>query len=685
MGWAARRKLLKGVCAGAIAAWAMPVQAQDDAQKLPEIAVTASRTGEGITGASTTIITREDLERAPQATLQDILSREAGIQTQSLYGGVNGAGTQVDMRGFGVTAPSNTLILVNGRRMNDADIPGFDLSTINRDNIERIEITRGNSGAVLYGDGAVGGVINIVMKTGANQPPTARISGSFGSFKSGEANASASGSSGPFSASVFGSAITSDGYRVNNELRQQSGSADFRYNTEKGSAFLTLGADNQHLGLPGERQIFPGVNQLETDRRGTNNPLDYADKQNVSVTSGFTRMLVPGIEFVLDGGVRRKDQQAGFFGFFRDAYVDTTVLVQSVTPRFNINQVLFGLPTKITTGVDVYQTDYDSDRSLFRGAAPNHHYSIGQTTVAGYWQQTVSVLPTTDVSAGYRVQQIDTSARDRFDPTAPIGPLGANPQGLPLDKSEIQQAWHVGLEHRFNDVFSVFGRAAHSFRVPNVDERVGAVPVLTVTNFDLKTQRSNDFEVGFKVHSGGFDWQTSVYDMELTDELHFSPVTFANTNLDPTRRYGVENTASYRVTNDVKLRGTLAYTRAVFREGPFAGKDVPEVSRWTGSAGVTWNVWDKALVFDGDVRYVGKRFLDGDEANTGAMIIPDYTVVDVKLSGARDKFFWSFAVQNLFNKLYYDYGLDQSSPGFPFFAIYPLPGRMFVAKAGVTF
>ncbi len=123
--------------------------------------------GGGITGSSTSIITRDAIERAPQASLADIIAREAGVQTTSLYGGVNGAGTAIDLRGFGATGPSNTLVLVDGRRLNDWDLPGFDLSTIAKDSIERIEITRGNSGAVLYGDGAVGGVINIVTRSGA--------------------------------------------------------------------------------------------------------------------------------------------------------------------------------------------------------------------------------------------------------------------------------------------------------------------------------------------------------------------------------------------------------------------------------------------------------------------------------------------------------------------------------------
>ena len=58
-----------------------------------------------------------------------------------------------------------------------------DLSTIPRDSIERIEITRGNSGAVLYGDNAIGGVINIVLKNGVGGPPVAiRAEAGVGSF-----------------------------------------------------------------------------------------------------------------------------------------------------------------------------------------------------------------------------------------------------------------------------------------------------------------------------------------------------------------------------------------------------------------------------------------------------------------------------------------------------------------------
>ena len=205
---------------------------------------------------------------------------------------------------------------------------------------------------------------------------------------------------------------------------------------------------------------------------------------------------------------------------------------------------------------------------------------------AGYFHETLALLPTTDFAFGGRVQGNNTTARDKLDLAAP-GALFPDPQGVPLDQTETQYAWHLGLEHRLNANFALFGRAARSFRLPTVDERVGMAPsgFGIPTNFDLKTQTSHDVEGGARLTYGAFTLQSSVYDMELTDELFFSPASFTNTNLDPTRRYGFENIAGWNATDALRFKAGLAYTRSVFREGPFAGNDVPLVSRWTGSGG----------------------------------------------------------------------------------------------------
>src|ERR1700737_3651246 len=243
---------------------------------------TAVRQFNGIVGASTSVITSEDIARSPAQTVQEIIAQTPGVQLTSLYGGVNGVGTSVDLRGFGAFATSNSLVLINGRRLNDIDNAGVDLSTIPRESIERIEITRGNSGAVLYGDNAVGGVINIVTKTGVGGPPAAiRAEGGVGSFNQRLASVSTAVDSGPWSASFYGNGFKSDGYRVNNALDQRNGIGNINYSTPDLTAFLTVSGDDQKLGLPGGRFVQPsiGLNELATDRRGTDTPSDYPNTQ----------------------------------------------------------------------------------------------------------------------------------------------------------------------------------------------------------------------------------------------------------------------------------------------------------------------------------------------------------------------------------------------------------------------
>ena len=246
-------------------------------------------------------------------------------------------GTTVDLRGFGVTGASNTLILINGRRQNDWDLPGFDLSTIAKESVERIEITRGNSGAVLYGDGAVGGVINIVTRNGLGVPNQARIEGGLGSFNTKVENLSASGSSGPFSAFVNGNNFDTDGYRDNNAFHEKSAVGDFRWTFNGGSAYFAVAGDDQRLGLPGPRNVgfdfFSGTNidQLHDDRRGTNTPFDNSEQLGFRGTLGFTYMLDSHFELIVDGGVRTKEQQASFFSPGSESYLDTDLTTKSLT------------------------------------------------------------------------------------------------------------------------------------------------------------------------------------------------------------------------------------------------------------------------------------------------------------------------------------------------------------------
>jgi len=649
---------------------------------LPPIDVASSRldSGVGIAGTSTTVITAEDIARSPGQSITDIIGEVAGVQVTHTLGNPIGVNDVVDIRGFGVFAQSNVLVLVNGRRYQDFDSQGFDFASIPLNSIQRIEVTKGNSGAVLYGDGAVGGVINIVTKSAAPLPYKAKIESAAGSYGFLEGRLSTGASSGPWSLSVFSNVATDSGYRQNSKSRQNNLVSNLNYAGSGWSAYLTLGLDQQRQNLPGALPNLPLVFPITLDDpRASVLPLDWANKQDVNVTGGATVNLAPNVDLIVDGGVRRKFQQSEFFNYFNNpffvydpnsaapsSYINTGMTTSSLTPRLDAGYHLLGVKNHLLTGLDLYNTQYDSDRySAPINVQAIHHYNIRQTTAALYAMDTAYLRPDLDLSFGARLQRNMLAATDDYnaadDPNA--GFYATSPQAPSLSTAEWQYAAHLGLEYRLNQAFTLFARGARAFRLPNADERVGAgnpFGFVAPANFDLKTQTSYDIEGGFRFNWNRLHYETSVYRMELENEIHFIPALFLDVNLEPTERTGWENFVTYQLTEDVRLRSGLAYTRAIFREGPNAGNDVPMVSRWSGTAGVSWNIWKEWAVLDVSARFLGERRMDNDQANVQPLI-PAVTTVDAKLGGKYDRFFWSIGVQNLFNVNYYDYAIASAA------------------------
>ena len=160
------------------------------------------------------------------------------------------------------------------------------------------------------------------------------------------------------------------------------------------AATFTVAGDRQFQGLPAGLNNLPGnfPYTLETPWQ-SNTPFDWGKKQGINFATGFNATITPGVELIVDGSVRRKFQQAQFFNYLDPNtflyninavspmnYVDTVMTTSSVTPRLDVSHHLFGVPNRLLTGIDFYNTQYNSDRPTAPGLVPVHSYDIQQTT-----------------------------------------------------------------------------------------------------------------------------------------------------------------------------------------------------------------------------------------------------------------------------------------------------------------
>lgn len=106
------------------------------------------------------IITAADMRSQGAVTLNDALRNQLGLNV----GQDASLGSQISMRGL---SGNNVKIMVDGLPLNGREGSNIDLSQINLNNIERLEIGQGPMN-VMYGSDAIGGVINLITKTNKN-------------------------------------------------------------------------------------------------------------------------------------------------------------------------------------------------------------------------------------------------------------------------------------------------------------------------------------------------------------------------------------------------------------------------------------------------------------------------------------------------------------------------------------
>jgi len=656
--------------------------------RVDPVVVTATRFQDRYTDkpVNLVVITADEIRASPAKTVPELLAEHAGIAIHDFFGN-NAATTTVDMRGFGITGTQNTLILVDGRRVVDIDLSGVQWSAVPLHGIERIEIVRGG-GSVLYGEGATAGVINIITRSPAPGKSELTLRASAGSYHTREAGAHASLSVGALSLAALGSHLESNGYRRNNRNRQTNALADLRWSGTPGDFALKLSADNQGIRLPGARRVQPsaGVNQLETDRRGAQTPLDWAQREGQRALFDWKRRTGFG-ELAVEAGWREKEQRSYFdFEGFPD-YREVDLTVWSLTPRIKVDLPVFGRANTLTAGVDWYRWDYLLRRSNAPTniAQPFNTVDAREDTIGIYALDTIALTERVSVSAGARRERLRIDATDRFDPMAPGGAFGS---GAPAESQRLyEHAYELGVRYQVSPALALIGKTARSYRFANLDEIYETSPAFTSEFQFLRPQNARSREVSVEYADAAARTRATLFEIDVNDEIHLDPFTtgVGNRNLPPSRRRGVELEVVARPHAKLTLGASYSYIRAKFREGvlaggPFtqenvniAGKTVPLVPRHKANFRAAWDFTAETRL-SALLSYVSDQFMDNDEPNSLGARIPAYTLLDLKLTHRMGDWMLAASLNNLLNEKYYNYAVRSQFIADRYNA-YPLPER----------
>jgi vitamin B12 transporter len=197
------KKTILATIAGALAAFSAQAQESIYAN---DVVVTASRIEEPRDSvlSDVSVITREEIERAGQSTLVELLRTQPGVQIES--NGGPGATSNVHLRG---THSQAVVVLIDGMRMGSATNGTTSFEQISPEQIERIEIVRGPVSS-LYGSDAVGGVIQIFTRKAEGKPSFSANLG-YGSYNTRKAGASVAGEIGNTGFALNVSSLDTDG------------------------------------------------------------------------------------------------------------------------------------------------------------------------------------------------------------------------------------------------------------------------------------------------------------------------------------------------------------------------------------------------------------------------------------------------------------------------------------------
>jgi iron complex outermembrane recepter protein len=641
------------------------------------VVVTATRFPERALDApvGVRIITRDDIEASMASSLPELLSKFGGLYVRNNSGSPD---QQIDLRGFGITSDQNTLVLLDGVRINENDLSSTRLSSISLQAIERIEILPGG-GAVPYGAGASGGTVHIITRGPQPGEKSASVYAGAGSYGLLDTRASANLAGERLGLALNASHLESDGYRRNNQLRQENIQGDLRFGDAGEEVGLKFAAERQRLRLPGSRDEV----QYANDPRGTATPNDYSFRDGENATL-YARRNIGRFELAADLSYRH--QLSAIFNEVIPLYGETNLDTLAFSPRGRVQFEPFGVRSQLVLGGDFVDGNF---RRRFAASPaeltnPQSINVASQNSDGVFVQYSAQFEQGTKLSLGWRTQRVT----DKLNTVSIFG--------APTDQAQSRspRAYELALRQDFNDGFAVLGKLGTSFRVATVDDNG-----LTATGNLLEPQTARNRELGAEYRRSGLRLRANFYHMDLDNEIYFIPLALApppvffqggtNVNLPPTRRTGGEFSGTWRALRDLELSALLNLQTATFRTGVFnevdvTGRDVPLVPKRLAVLRASWQATPR-LQLHGSLRHVGQQRYDNDQANLFPSVMPAYTLTDLRLAYQLSNWRFAAGVNNLTDRKYFSYGIipvfNCATPT----CVYPEAGRTYFASAQYGF
>ena len=659
----------------------MPARGQDlpddslRVYELESIVVTADRAERTLarTAAAVSVVRRGAFDALPVATLTDALSLTPGL----VFFNRDGLGNDpiASVRGFyGGGEVSYLLVLVDGMPQNDVETGLVNWNALTMEHVENIEILRGGASS-LYGDAALGGVINLITRRMA--PPSRTLSISGGTFNTLTARFHTTGSWNGRRFSLYGDVDRTDGYRTHGERSVTNLGGSFAL-LERPTGRLSLATD--HHWKRADDPGYLAASAVADDPRTSSDFFRFdrteENRHRLSLDGAWQPSDEATVSAFVSGELRSADVVRTLllspeFADTKDR--DLTTKRLSASAQVVYEGVPLPFPTRLTAGVDAGVGRVDNAYYLFlTGPLPAYLEAPGvrgdldakgtgdRTTLAAFAQYELTPVPALTLTLGGRYDHL----RDTYTPEAPS-------TGGASDATHTAFSPRAGVNVRYVNADGheghVYASAGRSFKAPTLDQlydqRATPVPfppyAITISNGALKPQRGTNVEAGIyhraALTPGGLtgELSLSVYRMDMEDEVDFDLQQFRYVNLGKSRHTGVESGLKLYFPGGVTTFVNYAVQSATQQSGAFEGNFLKAVPRDVVSGGLTYRP-TSGLGGALTVRSVRRVFLD--DANT--IRLPNHTTADARVSYRLKKLTVTAEVFNLTNEAY-------STTGFP--------------------